>query len=203
MSILGNIRAQYNIALCKRPFKWSYFLCQSSCFRKAFRVLIWESTVIISKSRSFLENDCACILYGNIFSFQVDYHFSWKKKKFFSWKTRLGSMWVGVYSVRYIAETIKNYLVTHHRNLSKVEWSDTIEKLSTDERKAPSSVYTFLKYFLELSNKVKDIRLNALADSFAQDFLHGVNTGNDNTKSFYNMIGTSQHDRSNTKFLIN
>ena len=50
----------------------------------------------------------------------------------------------------------------------------TIEELSTNERKTPSSVYKFLEYLLKLDNKGKDLRLDTLVNSFVQDFLHGV-----------------------------
>lgn len=47
-------------------------------------------------------------------------------------------------AVRYVAETKKNDIIIHYQNLSKIKWLPTVEQFSTDERKAPSLVYTFL-----------------------------------------------------------
>ena len=84
----------------------------------------------------------------------------------------------------------------HYQNLSEIEWSPTFEELSTDERKATSLICTFLEYLLKLGNKEKDLRLETLADSFAQDFLHGVTKGKMITQKhslmalgFHNMTG--------------
>ena len=48
----------------------------------------------------------------------------------------------------------------------------TVEELSTDKRKEPWSVYTFLDYLLNHDSKEKDLRFDMLVSSFAQDFLH-------------------------------
>ena len=72
-------------------------------------------------------------------------------------------------AVTYVAKTIKNDIMKLYQNLSEIEWSLTIEKLSIDNyrlNKAPRSVWGFLEYLLKVDNKEKGLRLYTLVDSF-------------------------------------
>ena len=102
---------------------------------------------------------------------------------------------------KYAAETMKNDILTHYHNLGDIEWPPTIEELSTDERKAPRSVYTFLEYLLKLDNKEKDIKLDTLVDSFAQDFLHGVTRGRMITAKHF-LMGLGLHNMTGQKNVV-
>ena len=66
---------------------------------------------------------------------------------------------------------LRTFFIKTHLVL-EVELLHRAEEPPTDKRKAPWSVYTFLEYLLKLDSKEKDLRLHALASSFAQDFLH-------------------------------
>ena len=88
------------------------------------------------------------------------------------------------------AECLREDILDHAQSIPNLSWPPSIDDVSSDERKRPESLGSFLRQLL--MNMPKRDTANRLIQSYSSDLIHGVTRGKTITaKRFFSWARTS------------
>ena len=97
---------------------------------------------------------------------------------------------------KHVAESLREDILRHYKDLPETQWPPTIEELTSEERKPPNLLLTFLSNILHVNSTD-----NTLVDSFAQDIIHAVTKGKVTTPKHF-LLAMGLHNMTGQKHVV-
>ena len=96
------------------------------------------------------------------------------------------------------AECLRQDILEYAKNIPDSKWPPTIEDLSSDARKPPKSLESFMSYLLKNKDHPNRHTVNRLIQSYSSDLIHGVTRGKVITGEHF-LLGLGLHNMTGQK----
>ena len=99
------------------------------------------------------------------------------------------------------AECLRQDILEYAKNIPDSKWPPTVEDLSSDPRKPPKSLESFMSYLLKNKDHPNRHTVNGLIQSYSSDLIHGVTRGKVITGKHF-LLGLGLHNMTGQKVLV-
>ena len=96
------------------------------------------------------------------------------------------------------AECLREDILDHAQSIPNLSWPPSIDDLSSDERKPPESLESFLRQMLMNKDHPNRDTANRLIQSYSSDLIHGVTCGKTITAKHF-LLGLGLHNLTGQK----